>query len=108
MIFFIALIPATMLSIAGLVALFVSQRSEGLLRNVGRYLGFWAFTLAVLVVLASVIAAARLHRMHGVGLRYHPMAGPSAPGPRGPPPGAPANPESPAQDRGAAPPAPQR
>jgi len=108
MIFFLALIPATMLSIAGLVALFVSQRSEGAIRNIGRYLGFWAFTLAVLVVLASIIAAARLHRMHGVGPHFRPMAGPSAPAPRGPPPGSPANPDSPAPDRGAAPQAPQR
>ena len=65
MIFFVALIPATMLTVAGYVVLYVSHRSEGGLRSFGRYLSFWAFTLAVLVVLGSVIVAARGDRMHG-------------------------------------------
>jgi hypothetical protein len=93
MIFFLALIPATMLSIAGLVALFLSQRSEGAIRNVGRYLGFWAFTLAVLVILGSIIVAARAQHFRGMGPRLRPMASQTAPAPGGPPP---ASPESPA------------
>lgn len=64
MIFFVALIPATMLTIAGYVVLYVSHRSEGGFKSFGRYLSFWAFTLAALVVLGSVIAAARADRMH--------------------------------------------
>jgi hypothetical protein len=95
MIFFLALIPATMLSVAGLVALFLSQRSEGTLRAVGRYLGFWAFTLAVLLVLASIIVAARAPHFRGMGQRFRPMAGPAAPALHGPQTGAPAIPETP-------------
>jgi hypothetical protein len=85
MIFFLALIPATMLSVAGLVAFFLSQRSEGGIRTVGRYLGFWAFTLAVLVVLASIILAARAPHMRGIGPRFRPMAAPTAPAASGAP-----------------------
>ena len=65
MIFFVALIPATMLTVAGYVVLYVSHRSEGGLRTFGRYLSFWAFSLAALVVLGSVIVAAHADRMHG-------------------------------------------
>ena len=65
MIFFVALIPATMLTIAGYVVLYVASRSEGGLKSFGRYLGFWAFTLAALVVLGSFLAAARMRGMHG-------------------------------------------
>ena len=67
MIFFVALIPATMLTVAGYVVLYVSNRSEGGLRSFGRYLSFWAFTLAGLVVLGSIVVAARGERMHGCG-----------------------------------------
>ena len=65
MIFFVALIPATMLTVAGYVVLYVASRSEGGLKSFGRYLGFWAFTLAALVVLGSFLAAARGGGMHG-------------------------------------------
>jgi hypothetical protein len=58
MIFFIALIPATMLTIAGYFVLYLASRSEGGFRSFGKYLGFWAFTLAGLVVLGAVSAAA--------------------------------------------------
>jgi hypothetical protein len=58
MIYFLALIPATALSIAGYLVLYVSNRSEGALRNFGKYLGFWAFTLAGLVILGAIFAAA--------------------------------------------------
>src|SRR6202007_3413010 len=45
-IYLLALIPATVLTIAGYVVLVLSTRAEGGLRSFGRYLGFWAFTLA--------------------------------------------------------------
>jgi hypothetical protein len=58
MIYFLALLPATALTIAGYFVLFLAARSEGSLRTFGRYLGFWAFTLAGLVVLGAIFAAA--------------------------------------------------
>jgi hypothetical protein len=61
MICFLALIPATVLTIAGYVVLFLSARSEGALRTFGKYLGFWAFTLAGLVVLGAIFAATYGH-----------------------------------------------
>ena len=64
MIFLLALIPATGLTVAGYVALFLSHRSEGGLRTFGRYLGIWAFILAGLVVLGGMFAAGHMHRMH--------------------------------------------
>lgn len=63
MIFLLALLPATGLTVAGYFVLFLSHRSEGGLRTFGRYLGFWAFTLAGLVILGAVFAAA--HHRHG-------------------------------------------
>jgi hypothetical protein len=93
MILFLALIPATMLSIAGLVALYVSARSEGTIKTVGRFLGYWAFTLAVLVILASVVAASHMRGMRGA---YHrpmgPMRGPPIAAPNEPTPGTLPNP----------------
>lgn len=64
MIFLLALIPATMLTVAGYFALYLSGRSEGSLRTFGRYLSFWAFTLAGLVVLGAMFAAGHMHREH--------------------------------------------
>jgi hypothetical protein len=64
MIFLVALIPATALTVAGYFVLFLSNRSEGNLRTFGKYLGFWAFTLAGLVVLGAIFAAAHSGR-HG-------------------------------------------
>jgi hypothetical protein len=58
MIYFLALIPATALSVAGYFILYLSNRSEGAFRTFGKYLGFWAFTLAGLVVLGAIFAAA--------------------------------------------------
>ena len=93
MILFLALIPATMLSIAGLVALFISARSEGVMRTVGRFLGYWAFTLAVLVILGSVVAAGHMRGLRG---RYHhpmgPMRAPAVAAPSDTTPVTPANP----------------
>jgi hypothetical protein len=72
MIYLLVLLPATALSIGGYVALFLSARSEGRMRTFGRYLGYWAFTLAVLLVLGAIFAAGRgghqcpmwMHGMH--------------------------------------------
>jgi hypothetical protein len=76
MIYFLALIPATALAVAGYLVLFVSNRSEGSLRTFGRYLGFWAFTLAGLVILGAIFAAAHGARHGGMmgdrGLYGHP------------------------------------
>jgi hypothetical protein len=111
MIYFIALIPATALSFAGYFVLYLSNRSEGTFQKFGKYLGFWAFTLAALVVLGAIFAAAHgarhggMNGMRGMHERMHgPWPGdPRCFGPRdeesrdaGPPgpPGAP-NPSTP-------------
>ena len=76
MIFFVALLPATGLAVAGYVAMFLSGRSEGAFRTFGRYLGFWAFTLAGLVILGAIFAAAHFrHGMHEHGCWGHPPIG---------------------------------
>ena len=101
MIYFLALIPATALTIAGYFVLFLSSRAEGSLRSFGRYLGFWAFTLAGLVILGAIFAAAHHgHRAHAFGMHGH-MYGPWSGGERpgewpGPPPA-----EMPAEGTGA-------
>jgi len=114
MIFLLALIPATALTVAGYVALFLSQRSEGALRTFGRYLGFWAFALAALVVLGGMFAAGHMHRAHAGMWDMHDrlhrqwMQGPEhGPGPlaEGPPPAGPL-PPPPAAPAPAAPAAP--
>jgi hypothetical protein len=94
MIYFLALIPATALCIAGYFVLYLSNRSEGTFRSMGKYLGFWAFTLAALVVLGAIFAAAHGGRhggrfgMHGMHERMHgPWPGeprPEAPNPTTP------------------------
>ncbi len=106
MVYFLALIPATALTLAGYVVLVLSARTEGGLRTCGRYLGFWAFTLAALLILGAVFAAARgghhgfgAHGMHcpwREGPRWHPGELPREGGPAGPPPAAPAPPAEPA------------
>jgi hypothetical protein len=73
MIYLLALLPATALTIAGYFVLYLSTRSEGGLRTFGRYLGFWAFTLAGLVILGALFAAA--HGRHGHCPMYCPMHG---------------------------------
>jgi hypothetical protein len=85
MIYILALLPATMLTIAGYVVMFLAARSEGGLKAFGKYLAFWAFTLAALVILGAIFAAAagrHGHRgwMHGDHGRMH------GPWPGGPPP----------------------
>ncbi|MGC1730703.1 MAG: hypothetical protein WA747_15160, partial [Steroidobacteraceae bacterium] len=71
MLYVLALLPATALTIAGYFVLYFSARAEGGLRTFGKYLGFWAFTLAGLVILGAIFAAAHGHRMRGMhaGLR---------------------------------------
>lgn len=77
MIYFLSLIPATALTIAGYFALFLSNRSEGAFRAFGKYLGFWAFTLAGLLILGAIFAAAHgggrcgmMHAWAGHGLMH--------------------------------------
>jgi hypothetical protein len=76
MIYLLALLPATALTIAGYFVLYLSARTEGTLRSFGRYLAFWAFTLAGLVILGALFAAAH-HRHYcpnfgGPGMYGHP------------------------------------
>ena len=66
MIFLLVLLPATGLTIAGYFVLYLSSRTDGALRTFGRYLGFWAFTLAGLLILAALFAAAHFGH-HGMG-----------------------------------------
>jgi hypothetical protein len=84
-IYLLALLPATALTVAGYVVLFLSHRAEGALRTFGRYLGFWAFTLAGLVILGALFAAAHGgHRgMYGMHGRHCPWAEESRVAPRG-------------------------
>jgi hypothetical protein len=75
MIYFLALIPATMLTIAGYFVSYLSHRSEGGFRTFGKYLGFWAFTLAGLVILGAIFAAAHGRHHGGPGMQGR-MQGP--------------------------------
>jgi hypothetical protein len=97
MIYFLALLPATALTIAGYFVLFLSNRSEGAFRTFGKYLGFWAFTLAALVVLGAIFAAAHHGRhcpmMHG---HVHPRGSEFGEMPGGASPQAPSGAPSPA------------
>ncbi|MFZ0009030.1 MAG: hypothetical protein WAK94_12400 [Steroidobacteraceae bacterium] len=98
MIYFLALLPATALTIAGYFVLYFSGRAEGGLRTFGRYLGFWAFTLAGLVILGAIFAAAhRGHRMRAMhdGMRggmHCPWMGPRPEDGGSPPPPSPVSP----------------
>jgi hypothetical protein len=89
MIYFLALLPATALTVGGYVVLVLSARTEGALRTFGKYLGFWAFTLAGLIMLGAIFAAAHGSRhcpflgMHGM---HEPMyCPPSSTAPTSPP-----------------------
>ncbi|MGC2459806.1 MAG: hypothetical protein WA446_02335 [Steroidobacteraceae bacterium] len=82
MIYFLALIPATALSVAGYVALYLSQRSEGGFRSFGKYLGFWAFSLAGLVILGAIFAAAHGDHHGAIVPRRRPMLPATAAGRR--------------------------
>jgi hypothetical protein len=114
MIFFLALLPATMLTMVGYVVIYVANRSEGGLKTFGKYLGFWAFTLAALLMLCSLICAARGGPMRHMHMMMHEHAGDMPPGQQPPPwreptPGAtPGTPGAPASSAApAAPPAPK-
>jgi hypothetical protein len=112
MIYFVALLPATALTIAGYFVLFLSNRSEGSFRTFGKYLGFWAFTLAALIVLAAIFAAA--HRgshcpmmgERGMYGRMHHRGGDSGDTENGANPQAPAGASNPAAPPSPASPAP--
>ncbi|MGH8252722.1 MAG: hypothetical protein ACRES2_01700 [Steroidobacteraceae bacterium] len=71
MIFFLALLPATMLTMVGYAVIYLANRSEGGFKAFGKYLGFWAFTLAALVLLASLVCASRGGGMHHMMMRVH-------------------------------------
>lgn len=71
MIYFLALLPATALTIGGYFVLYLANKSEGGLKTFGKYLGFWAFALAGLVVLGAIFAAA-----HGPGFHRFGRGGP--------------------------------
>lgn len=98
MIVLLALIPATGLTMAGYVVLYVSTRNQGALSTFGRWLAFWAFTLAALVVLGGVFAAGHMHRegargpwgMHHRWESEHPGPRPESPDGTAPPAAAPA------------------
>ncbi|HYM27106.1 MAG TPA: hypothetical protein VET66_03085 [Steroidobacteraceae bacterium] len=98
MIYFLALIPATALTLAGYVVLVLSARTEGALRSFGRYLGFWAFTLAALMIVGAILAAAHggHHGFGRHGMQCPWAEAPRGEGPAGPPPGPPAAPAEPA------------
>jgi len=66
MLYLLALLPATALTIAGYLVLYLSTRSEGSLRSFGKYLGYWAFTLAGLLILGAILAAAHGGHRHGM------------------------------------------
>lgn len=72
MLYFLALLPATMLTVAGYAVLYLAHRSDGALKSFGRYLSFWAFTLAGLIVLGAIFAAARGQKMHGMMMQCDP------------------------------------
>ena len=71
MIFFLALLPATMLTMVGYAVIYLANRSEGGFKTFGKYLGFWAFTLAALLVLASLVCASRCGGMHHMMMHMH-------------------------------------
>jgi hypothetical protein len=87
MIYFLALLPATALTIGGYFVLYLAEKSAGSMRTFGKYLGFWAFTLAGLVILGAIFAAAH-HGHRGMGMgrmrpgMYGRMHGPWPGGPR--------------------------
>ena len=114
MIYFLALIPATALTVAGYFVLFLSNRSEGAFRTFGKYLGFWAFALAALVLLGAIFAAA--HGGHhcpmigerGMYGRMHARGNESGDTQSGANPKAPAGAPNPAAPPGPASPSPQK
>ena len=80
--YLLAQLPATALTIAGYFVLYLSTRSEGSLRTFGKYLGYWAFTLAGLVILGAIFAAA--HGGHRGYCPWHDDRGVRSEAPHGP------------------------
>ena len=72
MMYFLALLPATMLTEGGYATCYLAHRSEGTLKSFGKYLGFWTFTLAALMALGALLAAARGQSLHGMIMDCHP------------------------------------
>ncbi len=84
MIYFLALLPATALTIAGYLVLYFANSSQGTFKKAGQVLAIWSFALAGLVILGAIFAAA-----HNGGRGRFPMrGGPAFMGPGGPGPGA--------------------
>jgi hypothetical protein len=69
-IYFLSLLPATALTIGGYLAWFLAERSQAGMKTFGRFLGFWAFALAALVILGAIFAAA--HGGHRGFMCMHP------------------------------------
>ena len=83
--YLLALLPATALTVAGYFVLYLSARSEGSLRTFGKYLGYWVFTLAGLVILGAILAAAHGgHHGHGMYCPWHDDRGARSEAPSGP------------------------
>lgn len=57
MIFFISLIPATLLAVLGYFVLFASTRTQGGLERLGQYLGAWILFLAAATVLGGLLGS---------------------------------------------------
>ena len=106
MIYFLSLLPATALTVAGYFAWFLAERSQGAMKSFGRFLGFWAFALAALVILGAIFAAAHgghrnfMHMPPGIHgpCPGEPRSGPPPDGQGGPPPPAASPPPRPDSD----------
>ena len=92
MMYFVALLPATVLTIGGYLVLYFANQSEGSMKAFGKYLSFWSFTLAGLVILGAIFLAAsrgdrdrdrdiRVLRGMGPGMMYDQRLPPFGPGP---------------------------
>ena len=57
MIFFISLIPATVLVVVGYFVIYTATRAEGGVKGLGKYLGAWIFFLAGVSILAGLYAS---------------------------------------------------
>jgi hypothetical protein len=55
LLYFVVLIPASVLIIAGYLVVRLCNRSEGALRTVCKYLGLCTFTLGALIALCAVV-----------------------------------------------------
>ncbi len=67
--FFFSLIPATILAVVGYFILYASQKSDGKTAAFGKFLSFWVFLLAALVILGGVAGSIFGFR-HMDGMRH--------------------------------------